>query len=186
MCRRRWFQAALSATLLAGLAFLAWPEQTPPGVPLELVRAARELRAREPLYHRTVGPIARRVIPGLATRFPRLLGVESQAPRRRLEACHRLVGWGPSAAPALRLLVAAFCDAEHDVRAYAFLSLVHVQAPAREVAALVRQEAADPSVQATHCARLLLDEDEVIRRFARELLEALGPQAPTENRGISN
>lgn len=186
MRRRRWFHACWSAALLAGLAFLAWPDSTPPGVSPELARAARELRTREPLYHRTVGPIAQRLAPGLAARFPRLLGVESQAARRRLEACHQLVGWGPQAAPALPLMVAAFCDSEHDVRAYAFLSLVQVRVPARDVAALVRQRAADPSVQAAHCARLLSDEDEVIRRFARELLDALCPPAPSENRGISN
>jgi hypothetical protein len=186
MPRRRWFHASWSATFLAGVGFLAWPEPTPPGVLPELARAARELRAREPLYHRTVGPLAQRLAPGLAARFPRVLGVESQAARRRLEACHQWVGWGPLATPALPLMVAAFCDSEHDVRAYAFLSLVHVQAPARDVAALVRQTAADPSVQAAHCARLLSDEDEVIRRFARELLEALGSQPPSENRGISD
>ena len=186
MRRRRWFHACFLAVLLAGLGFFAWPETTPPGVSPELARAARELRAREPLYHRTVGPIAQRLAPGLAARFPRLLGVESQAARRRLEACHQLVGWGRLAAPALPLVVAAFCDSEHDVRAYAFLSLVQVQAPTRDVAALVRHLAVDPSVQAVHCARLLSDEDEATRRFAGELLEALRPPAPSENRGISD
>ena len=167
-------QAAGLAVALTGLAWLAWPERPSAGLPPELARAVRQLRTRETLYHRTVGRLARRVAPTLAARFPRLLGVESRAPLRRLEACHELVAWGPAAAPALPLLVDAFCDPDHDIRAYAFISLVHVQAPARQVATLVRERSPDPGVQVTHCARLLADEDERIRQYAWAMIEVCG------------
>lgn len=185
---RGWRWTAGLAIALMGLAWLTWPERPPPGVSPELARAVRQLRTREPFYHRTVGQYAQRLAPGLAGKFPRLLGIESRAPLRRLEACHELVAWGPAAVPALPLLVDAFCDPDHDVRAYAFISLVHLQAPAARVARLVQERSPDPGVQVTHCARLLADEDEMTREFALALIEACGaagvhatPCPPPEN-----
>jgi hypothetical protein len=179
-------QAAGLAVALTGLAWLARPERPSAGVPPELACAVRQLRTREPLYHRTVGRLARRVVPTLAARFPRLLGVETRAPLQRLEACHELVAWGPAAAPALPLLVDAFCDPDHDIRAYAFISLVHVQAPAGQVATLVRERSPDPGVQVTHCARLLADEDEMIREYARAMIEVCGATNPLAARAVKD
>lgn len=162
------------AAALAGLAWLAGTDRAPAGVPAELVQPALQLRTRETLYHRTVGRLVMERAPTLAARFPRLLGVRSQASLRRLEACHQLVALGPKALPALPLLVDAFCDREHDVRLYAFLSLAHVEAPAAQVASLIQARSRDPSIQTLHCARLLGDEDDRLRDFAWALLDRLG------------
>jgi len=174
---RVWVACPLAGAVLAvlaGLGLLARAGRTPAGVPPDLARTVLELRTREPVYHRTVGRLSERWAPALAARFPRVLGVRSVAALRRLEACHRLVALGPAAMPALRMLVQAFCDGDHDVRAYAFISLVHVQAPAARVAALIKESSGDPEVQAIHCARLLADEDDLTRDYAWALLGWLG------------
>jgi hypothetical protein len=165
---------------LVGLAAaLAWawrPAPVPAGSGADLVRLAAELTARDSLYHRTVGRLSAAYAPGLADRFPRLFGVESAAPRRRLEACHGLVAMGSNALPVLPQLIGAFCHPEHDIRAYAFIALVHVGAPATAVVAGVVEASPDPAVQARHCAGLLADEDEAVRAFAWAGLESFGPQ----------
>lgn len=159
---------------LAGLACWLQREPALDGVPPDLARAVRELRMREPLYHRTVGALVQRITPALASKYPRLLGVESNVAVRRLEACHALIAWGPTAAPVLPMLVDAFCDRDHDVRAYAFLSLVHLEVRADRVIKLVQERSGDPAVQFRHCAGLLADEDEAVRAFAWNMIEAGG------------
>lgn len=161
--------------LIGAAVALAWvwrpcPASSEPGT--ELARLAAELIAPDSLYHRTVGRLAAAYTPGLANRFPRLLGVESHAPRRRLEACHGLVALGTNARPVLPQLIGAFCHPEHDIRAYAFIALVHVGATATEVVARVVEQSKDPVVQARHCAGLLGDEDEAVREFAWACLES--------------
>ncbi|MBE7500263.1 MAG: hypothetical protein HS113_08140 [Verrucomicrobiales bacterium] len=142
----------------------------------ELARLAAGLVARDSLYHRTVGRRTATYAPGLANRFPRLLGVESRAPRWRLEACHGLVALGTNARPVLPQLIGAFCHPEHDIRAYAFIVLVHVGVTATEVVAGVERRSKDPAVQARHCAGLLGDEDEAVREFAWACLESFDRQ----------
>lgn len=155
----------------------AWRPAPVPAEPRpELARLAAGLVARDSLYHRTVGRLTAGYAPGLADRFPRLLGVESRAPQRRLEACHGLVALGTNARPVLPQLIGAFCHPDHDIRAYAFIVLVHVDARATEVVARVVEQSEDPAVQARHCAGLLGDEDEVVRDFAWACLELFDPQ----------
>lgn len=158
---------------VAGALTWAWRAAPVPAEPgPELARLAAELVARDSLYHRTVGRLTATHAPSLANRFPWLLGVESRAPRRRLEACHGLVALGTDARPVLPQLIGAFCDPEHDIRAYAFIVLVHVGARAAEVVAGVVEQSEDPAVQARHCAGLLGDEDEAVREFAWACLES--------------
>ncbi len=165
----------LTVTGLGGLGLALWfggiqEPDLAATIPSDLARTARELRVRESLYARSVGRAASKWAPGLAGRFPRLLGVFPSASLRRLEACHALAAMGKAASPALPLLVEAFCDREHEVRAYAFMALVHVQAPAERVTALLRgRESVE--VQLNHCARLLSDEDELVRDYAWALLD---------------
>lgn len=173
--------------LIGVAAALTWAWRPAPAsaeAGTELARLATELVARDSLYHRTVGRWAAAYAPGLANRFPRLLGVESRAPRRRLEACHGLVALGTNARPVLPLLIRAFCHAEHDIRAYAFIALVHVDATATEVVARVVEQSEDPAVQARHCAGLLGDEDEAIRAFAWACLESFDRKHVPDSRVV--
>ena len=173
---RRW---VVIASLAGAAAFAGWRlgrEPAPEGASPELARAAAQLRTRDTVYHRTVGRFAARHLPALASRFPRLLGVSSSAALRRLEACHALVGLGPKALPALSPVVEAFCDRDHEIRAYAFIALAHIAAPPPEVVARVQERSAAPRVQARHCAGLLADEDELVREYAWACLEAFGPE----------
>ena len=66
------------------------------------------------------------------------------------------------------------------------ISLVHVQAPAGRVAALVKERSADPDVQVTHCARLLTDEDEMVREFAWGFVEAWDAASPAVARNLED
>lgn len=149
---------------------LKWGRDREAPVPSDLARAARQLRARDSWYARSVGGAASRWVPQLASRFPRLLGTSGSASRRRLEACHALAARGTAALPALPLVVEAFCDREHEVRAYAFMALVNVQAPADRLVALLRGRGS-VETQLSHCARLLADEDEMVRDYAWAVLD---------------
>jgi hypothetical protein len=124
--------------------------------------------------------LAVRVVGWIHPTAPRWLPRFLQADRadlKRLEACHRLIALGPATRPAAPQLARAFAHPDPTTAFYAFLVLVHSTAPAATVVTLAREAWASAAGPVFFYAGLLTTEDERLRDFAWECLEAAGEDA---------
>lgn len=144
----------------------------------ELARLTRQLTARETLYRRAVCRTLHRQVPWLVRRWPDTFhpdrgGVEP----RRLAAAHRLLELGPTTLRVLPQLAEAFTREDVTVRTYAFMVLVGLGADPRAVVTCLVEARRGLEWPIRHWAGVLEDEDEHVRVFAWESLEALAATA---------
>jgi hypothetical protein len=148
----------------------------PPGVSREVAGLIRDLQRRPAALQRVATSVATWIHPRAARHLPPLLRIE-RADLKRLEACHRLIALGPATRPAGTLLTRALSDPDPTISFYAFLALAHSTTPAAVVAQRARETWGSAAGPARFYAGLLTTEDERLRDFAWECLEAVGPEA---------
>lgn len=153
-----------------------WATLPPPGVTREVAGLVGDLQRRPAVYQRLATACATRLHSGARRFLPGFLNADS-VDLKRLEACHRLVALGSVTRPAVPLMVRAFSDRDSTVAFYSFLALVHSTAPAPEVVVLARSAWSSGTGPAYFYAGLLATEDERVRDFAWQCLEAAGDDA---------
>ncbi len=162
-----------------GLAWMARPTRPAADTPPKLARWVGQLGARPALHQR----LAERLgnwSPPLGRRLPEFLRSDTLE-RRRLDACHRLLALGARARPAVpvleRVFLSGFRDGNHTISLYAFLALHGCGVSAEELLDGMRQRPRGVEQTIRFCASLLTTEDEQLRDFAWQCLEAAGPGA---------
>lgn len=172
---RTWLAAAAIAGAL-GWAIWWWATRPPPGVSREVAGLVRDLGRQPAMYQRWTTAGATRLHRGARRFLPAFLLTDT-VELKRLEACHRLVALGPGARPLAPQLVRTFASRDPTTSFYAFVVLVHSTVSAPTVVALAREAWGSGTGPAHFYAGLLGTEDERIRDFAWQCLEAAGNDA---------